>query len=182
MFKFFPVKKTSTFLSSLTRLLFVCTFVLLRNLLFSPAPSSLGTLRVPRSRASRGASRLGRPGSVRKSCPASKLAVPSFHPSPGCWTFKKFQGCLYCLIFDFQGSFALGACVPEAFVLCPSRGDLCIIPPVFHNVNNYFEKVFTCGNSPQNAALKLLCRGRAFLRSFENSVPLHRTNSNEIPG
>ena len=38
MFKFFPVKKTSTFLSSLTRLLFVCTFVLLRNLLLVPHP------------------------------------------------------------------------------------------------------------------------------------------------
>ena len=29
----------------------------------------------------------------------------TFVPRPfGCWTFKKFQGCLYCLIFDFQGS------------------------------------------------------------------------------
>ena len=118
MLRFFPVKKTSTFLSSLTRLLFVCTFVLLRNLLFSPAPSLLGMLRIPRSRASRGASRLGRPGSVRKFCPASELAVPSFHPSPGCWTLQKFQGCLYCLIFDFQGS-----------VLLPLRGDHVIIAP-----------------------------------------------------
>ena len=104
MLRFFPVKKTSTFLSSLTRLLFVCTFVLLRNLLLVLHPSSLGMLRIPRSWASRGASRLGRPGSVCKSCPLSKLPVQSFHPSPGCWTLQKFQGCLYCLIFDFQGS------------------------------------------------------------------------------
>ena len=79
-------------------------FRTLRNSLLVLHPSSLGMLRIPRSWGSRGASRLGRPGSVRKSCPASELAVPSFHPSPGCWTFKKFQGCLYCLIFDFQGS------------------------------------------------------------------------------
>ena len=79
-------------------------FRTLRNSLLVLHPSSLGMLRIPRSWASRGASRLGRPGSVCKSCPLSKLPVQSFHPSPGCWTLQKFQGCLYCLIFDFQGS------------------------------------------------------------------------------
>ena len=36
--------------------------------------------------------------------------------------------------------------------MCPSRGDLCIIPPVFHNVNNYFKKLLNTVFSLQQRA------------------------------